>query len=361
MKITNILYIINELGHGGAEKQLMKLVDQLDKNKFNIHICCFKNSSSYVGNQKLNFILVKNRNILNPVFYKELFRLYSYCKLHNVQIIQTFFQDPTILGVFLKLLLKIKLIISFRDLGFWKTPIMKWKMMACYLFGDKFIANSRAVKEYYANADRVPENKIDIIYNGLQINKKCFIKQKKMNKGHYRVGLVANLNRPVKRVDDFIKAAKLVSNKMDNVIFQILGDGHLKKKLIDLCNQMGISDCIRFEGRVATPEKYISHFDVGLIISETEGLSNAILEYMAFGVPVIATNVGGNIELIKNNQNGYLVSVGNIEDMSSKIIKILNSPDLWLKMSLANKKKAMRNFALDKMIIKHERLYLNMR
>lgn len=356
MKI-NVLYLIDSLEYGGAEKQLIELIENIDKTQHNLHLCCLKPSGSLyddidIPKFTLNFKGFSNLNILVIAN-----GLASYIKDNNIQIVQTFFQDPFLLAALSKFFCRTKLIGTFLDLGFWRSPFESFKMRFSYRFFSGFIANSEAVKKHFVDTDHLNHEKVKVIYNGFDFSKVENLSGEKDKAPGYCIGIVANLNRKVKRVDDFIRAAALVKKKCPESYFIIAGDGHLKSELHALAKQLGIGQAVRFLGRIANPLDFVKQMDVGVICSESEGFSNSIIEYMACAVPVVVTDVGGNPELVHDGENGFLVPVGVPEQLADKICKILVDPSMSQQMGEKNRHAIREKFSIAGMAENHARYY----
>ena len=203
-------------------------------------------------------------------------------------------------------------------------------MKFVYKNTDHFIANSIAVKENYIKFDGIPKKLIAVIYNGLDFNKFSISRPKVQNPT--AVGLVANLNRKVKRVDIFLRAAALVSKTRNDVKFYIIGDGILKSELMNLSKKLGLNNQVVFTGRSHNIENNLNLIDIGVNTSETEGFSNVILEYLASGIPVVATDTGGNREIIVDERNGFFFPVNNYRALADKLEAILNDNALYLRL-----------------------------
>jgi L-malate glycosyltransferase len=357
MPPVRILYIIERMGPGGTEKQLEALINGCDSSaKIQSHLCALRPSLSFFSSLLIPKIELGIEGIAMPYTAIQIRRLIRFCQHHHINLIQTFFQDPTLVGAVVKTVLPVKLLISFRDLGFWRRPIENLKMRLSYPLADGFIANSRAVKDNFVQFDGIDPDKIKVIYNGVST-----VKQEQRGadpkKKPLIVGIVANLNRPVKRVEDFIKSAALVRRRHPEVRFLVVGDGHLKPQLEALSKTLGIAEALTFTGLVQNPMEFISDFHVGVITSETEGFCNAILEYMACGVPVVATAVGGNLELVRDGENGFLVPVGDVKWIAEKIEMLLRDDALRARMREANMQRVASDFTLSKMVASHESFY----
>lgn len=356
-KPINILYIIDNLGHGGTERQLMELIRGLDRDRFRPHLCTLKPSTALYDELDIPKITLDFVSFLHPSIFGNLLTLYRFIRKNRISIIQTFFQDSFLLAAIIKPFHKAKMIGSFRDLGFWRTPSESLKMRLAYPFFDGFIANSRAVKEHFAQVDGISRAKIVVIYNGFDMSSlPCDLAHPK-SADHPIVGIVANLNRTVKRVDDFIHAAALVHKKLPHVRFVVIGDGHLRDDLEDLTNYLGLKDNIQFAGRINNPLGVISTFNVGVITSETEGFCNAIIEYMACRVPVVATDGGGNRELVINQSNGFLVPVGDYRDIADKVLKLLVDENLASYLGGNGLETVKNSFTIDGMVTCYDNLY----
>jgi glycosyltransferase involved in cell wall biosynthesis len=128
------------------------------------------------------------------------------------------------------------------------------------------------------------------------------------------------MSRRVKRVDIFLKAAEYALQKRRDLKFIVFGEGELKGELIRMTEEAGIQDHVIFVGQNTSRHKVLSSIDIGILSSDSEAFSNAIMEYMASGLPVIATAVGGNLELVEHNFTGYLTKPGDAAEIGEKIL-----------------------------------------
>ena len=353
--------MIDMLAHGGTEKQLLILIDHLDRDQFNPHLVTLWPSPAIFDSldiPKLELGLGRFRQMGTLL---KLHQLYQYIREHDIHLVQTFFQDSFFLGALLKPFCKFKLIGGFRDLGFWRTRTANLKMRLSYPFFDGFIANSQAVREHFISADGLNPNKIAVVYNGSSFSEdqNCSV-----GEGCPLVGIVSNFNRDVKRVDDFIRAAALVREQLPETTFMVVGGGNFsgghdyrQAALMELSQRLGLGDSIRFTGTVPDPIALIRSFSIGVITSATEGFCNAIIEYMAQGIPVVATATGGNSEQVIEGETGFLSPVGNTVQLAERIIHLLRNPQLRLRMGQAGYDRVCKEFSIERMVAEHERYY----
>ena len=162
----------------------------------------------------------------------------------------------------------------------------------------------------------------------------------KIGQGDLIVGTVSNLY-DVKRPKDLIQAFKAVNERMKRVHLVLVGGGPKEIEPLKMyADKLNIKkEFIHFTGRIKNPIAIIKHFDVCVSCSESEGLSNAIIEYMACAKPVVCTNVGGNPELIRNGYNGFLVDKGNIHLLAERIHAILDQIALKRNASICTRMK----------------------
>ena len=221
---------------------------------------------------------------------------------------------------------------------------------------DAFLANSQAVKEHFCQADGLDPEKVSVIYNGFDLSRLEGLAPPNRDPDSPVIGIVANLNRPVKRVQDFIATVGLIRQQVSNAHFAVVGDGYLRGDLEQMAAGLGLSGCVSFVGSQPNPLDFIKDFSIGVITSETEGFSNAVIEYMACGVPVVASATGGNVELVKEGVNGHLVPVGDVEQFADKAIRLLDV-SLNLKVAENNRGYVSSKLSLPIMLQAYEDFY----
>lgn len=354
----NILYMIDNLAFGGTERQLVELIRNADPDRLRPHICTLKPSNKLFDELEIPKITLNFSSYSDFKNIAKVIRLNRFIKENRIQLVQTFFQDPFLFAAIIKPFNKVKLIGSFRDLGFWRTKAESRKMRMAYPFFSGFIANSQAVKEHFVAMDGLRADKIEVIHNGFDMQRiELQTCPGARDNNNPIVGIVGNFNRQVKRIDDFVRAAALVSRHIPRTRFVIVGDGELRNDLENLAVQLGVLDKIEFTGRVEHPLRYIRDFSIGVITSETEGFCNAIVEYMANGIPVVVTDVGGNPELVTDGENGFLVPVDSPEMLADKIVHLLIDLPLCREIGEKNKEKITEGFGISEMIAAHDRFY----
>jgi glycosyltransferase involved in cell wall biosynthesis len=227
------------------------------------------------------------------------------------------------------------------------------------LYSDKVIANSEAGLLCY----KIPDRKSNFIHNGFDLNRIIGLEPIENIKSKFNilspklVGMVARIDFE-KDYPTFIKAAIVILLKRSDVKFVIVGDGEDKEKIQSMIASEHKEKFI-FTGRQSNVESIINCFDVAVLATFTEGISNSIMEYMALGKPVIATNGGGTSELMKDGVTGYLVREGDVYQLAEKISFLLDNKDISLGMGIEGGKRISENFNFDKMINEFQAEYEN--
>ena len=156
---------------------------------------------------------------------------------------------------------------------------------------------------------------------------------------------------------DAIWAADLLKVIRSNVHLLVIGDGPQRDRLLHFRDQCRIGDKVHFLGVRGDVPRLLPHFDVLWSTSGYEGQSNVILEAMAAGVPVVATDIPGTRELVSSGTTGYLVPVGDRAGFAKYADRLLNDAALAARVSAAARHRAEREFSIERMIERHVELY----
>lgn len=336
------MYLVDQYvgPQAGTEGQLLQLVQHLDRSRYEPSMTVFR-SSEYVE-RNLFPCPVRILGITKLASLWTIFRIVRYVQTlrrENYRLVHCFFNDSALIAPLFLRLFGIRVLVSRRDMGFWYTPHNLIVLRLVVPFVDRYVANSNAVRQYVQQQERVPNDKITVIYNGysLPTDHGCQATNDLLLPDVPNsvpvVGIVANL-KPIKRIETLVEAFALASKQYPDARLLIVGDTASMEgqstwgELNVLARRLGVVERIIFTGRVDEPILYIKRFTVAVLCSESEGFSNSIIEYMQVGCPVICTDAGGNSELIQDNYNGFLVPVGNISILADRIIRLLSDKAL---------------------------------
>lgn len=376
MKKINLLYVITKLELGGAQKQLLNLIDNLDREKFNLFLITAKDGLLLKEALSLNGLIVKKSKWLersiNPL--KDLLALieiYRFIKRNKIKIIHTHSSKAGILGRFAAKLAKVKVIIhtvhgwSFND---YQPSLLKiffiWLERITAKFTDKLIVVSNYDKQKGLIHYIGKENKYHLIYYGINylefnIKNQNIRKELGINAGDLVVGMVSCF-KPQKSPLDFIRLAFLVNQILPDVKFLLVGDGILHKHIERLINRFNLQKQVILTSWRKDISRILTGIDIFVLTSLWEGLPISVLEAMASCKPVIATDTGGIREVIIEGKTGFLVQPQDIKKMSVKLITLLKNENLRKQIGQNARDYLSFNFYLKDMIENNQNLYGNL-
>ncbi|MFX0195818.1 MAG: glycosyltransferase [Candidatus Hodarchaeota archaeon] len=232
------------------------------------------------------------------------------------------------------------------------------------LVTDRITAVCQNSREVLIKKDKLPASKIDVIYNGIEPIKEKLSSLDEFNQGVLDwigtsdkvIGFLGRLEwikNPELLIDAFAKAHK----KVPDAKLVIMGRGELMKTLKKRCERHGISYSVLFTGLIKNPMPVLPKIRALAVTSLTEATSLSILEAMMCGIPVIATNVGGNPELVKHAVTGYLVESGNVEAFADAMVKLLvdsHQAQMFGREAAAD---AIKRFSFSVMVDKYKEIY----
>jgi glycosyltransferase involved in cell wall biosynthesis len=225
-------------------------------------------------------------------------------------------------------------------MGHWKKPWDRW-LLRIYqrLIIDATVTNCEACRQSVINQQGAHPESVVVIENGIDADRflECDSGATQNTAGGRpspRVGIVAGL-RPVKNVDLFLRAAKLVASDIPGARFDIAGDGPLRRELQSLATELGLRGQVTFHGNVVQVPEFLSTLDVAVLCSSAEGQANSLLEYMAAGRPIVATRVGGNVELIQDERTGLLTEPHDAPALARAIVRLLKDGGLARRLGTA--------------------------
>lgn len=245
-----------------------------------------------------------------------------------------------------------------------KKKMYKWVEKISAYFCDKIVCISDAERESALREKICKPSKLQVIYNGIDLEE--IEKTTPMSRAQlgipedvFVVGMVGRLSKQ-KAPDTFVKAAKLIKEKIPDAFFLMVGDGELRDQIEGLINQYDLGSSFLITGWVDNPTAYMKIMDVGMLLSRWEGFGLVLPEYMACGVPIVATNVDAIPNVIKDNENGLLVKKDNYKLSAKAIIKIFKNKKLSQKLICQGKYVAQKRFSVKRVSQQTYELYISL-
>ncbi len=365
-----VLFPITDLAMDGAQRQLLELVKGLDKKRFKPVVLTLHPG----GPLEREFKQVPDVEVISLERKGKydllcLFKVLGILRKMKIDIVQPFLTPATLFGLLPALLRRTPVkIVTERSGPGKRNDHLGYRI---YLkaedfltrFADWAVPNSHAGQEYLVQRGIKP-SRIRVIYNGINLSRLTAddegveqVRRRLDLPPHGRVvGMMARLF-PVKGHAIFLQAAALINQVMPDTRFALVGDGPLRSHLEDMTQELGLASKAVFFGEQRDVGTYLSAFDIAALTSETEGCSNSLLEAMALGKPVVATDVGGNRELVRHGETGFLVPRGDAEPLAQAIIALLQDPDTAEAMGQRAKERVVTQFSLERMVHQYQSLY----
>ena len=346
--ISPILLMINSLETGGSERQFVELARSLRADHFQVHLgCLLKKGPLLDGLGDLHsFDLGGSLYGLQSI--KSRWALARRLRKLRVRVAHAFDFYSNLILIPAARLARVPVVIgSHRQLGDLLTPAQFRAQLMIFRWCDRVVCNSRAAADRLRQAG-LPENKLVVIGNALPPEAFAETAPALIRAaGTVRVGMIARMNASYKNHHVFLGAAARLSRMFPGAKFLLIGDGPLRPELERHAAELGLQDCIQFLGDRRDIPAVLANMDVSVVPSASESLSNVMLESMAAGVPVVATDVGGNCELAGDGR-AVLIAPNDVEALAAGIGRVLADPELRSSMSRNAREFAKANFIVER-------------
>jgi glycosyltransferase involved in cell wall biosynthesis len=353
----NILYLTTHLNTGGITSYVLSLASALLKRGHKIFV------ASSGGQLVPQFIKAGITYIPIPIRTKQefhlpkitvsLFKLLKIIRKENIEIIHSHTRVTQVLGTLLQYFSG-KPHISTAH-GFFKKRISR-KLFPCW--GKPVIAISESVKEHLVRDFKVKEKDIKIIYSGIDVSKFRGQKKKDLGLGDSLViGIIARLSEEKGHLY-LVEAMKSVLAKFPSAKLLIVGEGRMEKRIKEKIEELKIKENVIFLASVSDTSEMLAALDIFVMPSLKEGLGLSLMEAMASGLAVVASDVGGIKSLIKDGENGLLVRPADAAELCHGLLELLSNPQKREFLGRNARIYIEQNYSLESMVSQTENLYL---
>jgi L-malate glycosyltransferase len=354
---VNLFLMTNSFETGGSERQFAVIAQNLSPEKFHLSLGCIRRLGPFAGafGDVPEFWL--GGSLFGWTSIRTRLRLARLLRLSQIHIAHAFDFYTNLTLVPAARLARVPVVIgSHRQLGDLLTPRQFRAQAAAFRWCDAVVCNSQAAADRLTRAG-ISCDKIFIIGNALPAQAFAPARES-LNRPlrRPRVGMVARMNANSKNHAGFLRIATRIKRQMPDVEFLLAGDGPLRPELEKQAQELGLGNHAVFLGDRRDIPDILASTDVAVLTSESESLSNVILEAMATGLPVVAYRVGGNAELV-NEDRGTLIPAGDEEGFASAVLQLLASPAMRLQFGQNGRKFAQENFSLERIVQRYEACY----
>jgi len=392
------MHIALGLNIGGLEKVIIDLLKGTDRSRFRPIVCCISSENALADEaEHLGVPVILLNHIQQGRFLRKtviVFRLAQLMEKEKIRIVHTHNPLPHLYGSLAARLVGIPVVVHTKHGR--NYPANKKRVFLNRLLSyltDEIVTVSKDAYDVSVNIENVKKRKVSTIINGIDVEKYAqsnngmVIKKKTRKRGtHPRplpggeektrpgnekakespfpsafrkvevIGHVARLS-PEKDQCTLLKAFAIVAKRRENVTLVIAGDGQMRQELQQEAIQLGVADKVSFLGFRGDIPELLQTFDLFVLTSIKEGTSLTILEAMAAGLPVVATDVGGNPEIVEHGHTGYIVPPKHPERLADAIIEVLSDRERATTMGANGRIIAQQKYSLENMCRAYEDIY----
>lgn len=369
---VTVVYLTDKLAYGGTPLQIIELALHLDRARFRPYLIALSQIEAAIRERleqsNIQMECLEQANWVRVNALPAAWKLYRSLRRLAPEIVHAFLTTGNVLGAVLGTLARVPVIVSsHRDLGGfdgkWITRMNFWTDRH---LATSVTANSLAVREALAQRSNAPAETIRLLYNGIDLKKietanRGLAKRQELGlpPNALAIGVIANI-RVAKGHQYLLEAFNRIAPHVPQACLLICGfagDHDLMKTLQRLAAAGGAAGRVWFMNSRNDIPEMLHALDVVVSPSLSEGFSNAILEAMAAGKPVIATRVGGSPEQIIDGVTGLLVPPQDAGAIAQALLTLLRSPGLRREMGTAAQRHVQENFSVAIMTRNHTRLY----
>jgi glycosyltransferase involved in cell wall biosynthesis len=364
-----VIFLVDSLNVGGTETQAVELATRLSPERYEVTLGCLRARGPLL--EKLAGSSVSVREFYPKGGFDsvqgiyQVLRLAAFLRRGRFRIVHAHDLYSNFMAIPAAVIARVPVIISSqRDLGhldFYKTKRRIW-LRRLQNFSTAVLTNANAVRDAVLAENDFAASKVRVICNGVDLDR---FKQGSRDRAWLAPGgpqekwivLVGNMHSDVKGHPTLIAAAEPLAREFPGTRFVLVGDGAMRKDFEQDVARRGIEQNFMFLGRRDDVARILGCCDVAVLPSKAEGLPNAILEYLAAGLPTVASRVGGNAEIVQDGKTGLLVPAGDSTALAEALLQLLRDPELGATLARDGRDYVASEFGFQRMIEKTDQLY----
>ncbi|HET7871807.1 MAG TPA: glycosyltransferase [Terriglobales bacterium] len=370
-RALRILHVTNSMGLGGTEKVVLKLAGKLSEG-FDHRVCCIRNYDSGLIRNALRpeqFMALDLQPSRFAFFVPALMKVIRACKPDIVHSRNW----GAIEAVFAARLAGVPVVVhsehGYDVDGLHKTSLRQRLIRRlAYSTADVVFTVTRELQEFHAACARIPASRIGVLYNGVDT---CSFAPRPDLRARIRkaygigpeefvIGAVGRM-AAIKNYDTLVRAAGVLARHNLNFKLVLVGDGEQLASLSSLSQSLpGVAERILFLGQRDDVEDLLNAMDLFVQTSLREGMSNTVLEAMSSGLPVAVTGVGGNLEIVRESETGWLFGPGNVEELAQLLLRLAADREACRRAGKAARAHVEKSFSNESMIENYRSLYTDL-
>jgi glycosyltransferase involved in cell wall biosynthesis len=352
-----IAIVMTSFDPGGTERQMIELVRRLDPRRWDVHVACFHTRGAWferVREAASSVAVFPVTSFSSPKTLRHLWSFAHWCRAQRIAVVHTTELYSNIFGLPGAALAGVPVRIgNRREINPDKSAAQIAMQRGAYSFAHKIVANSHAAADRLI-AERIPSRRIAVVPNGLDVQR---FQARRPAARPRNIVCVANLRRE-KGHDVLIDAAADVLRRFPDAHFACVGGGPELQTLVVRAETRGVLHAFTFVGHHDDVPAKLAEADVFVLPSRSEAFPNAVLEAMASGLPIVASGVGGILELIDHERTGLLTPAGDAASLADRLCRLMADPALASRLGDAARADACARFSFDRMVAAFEFVYV---
>jgi glycosyltransferase involved in cell wall biosynthesis len=364
-----VFFLVDSLNVGGTETQAVELALRLPVSEYEIMMGCLRAQGPLLEKLRGSAVSVRefhpSGGLDSAAGLYELIRLARYLRREKFDVVHTHDLWSNLMGVPAARLAGVPAIVSSRrDLAHfdWYQGKRRHWLRRIQNLSGVVLANATPIRDALISEDGFAPGKLRVIHNGVDTQK---FQRAQRDRARFfpdvgneiLVVLVGNMHSDVKGHPWLIAAAPTVVREFPEVRFVFAGDGESRPTFAAQVAQLGLEGKFKFLGRRSDIPEILASCDLAVLPSRAEGLPNAVLEYMAAGLPTIASRVGGMAELVQDGVTGLLVPAEDADALAGALLQFLRDPERARQIANNGQRFAVENFSFERLIREIDELY----
>jgi glycosyltransferase involved in cell wall biosynthesis len=364
---VDIVFSIDTMSVGGTEMNALRTAERLDRSRFRLTVVTLRGDGpladryAAIGVPVVRFPIF---NLHSAATARQAVRLARFLRRERVSLVHCHDQYSNVFSVIAARMAGVRAVVTSKR---WLHSTLPYRIVngIGFRLSSRVVANSPAVARSLERDDRLGAKRVVVVPNF--VDDVAFSPPTEAQLGTWRqeldldagspvVGIIASLS-PIKDHPTLLRAASALLPRWPRLRIVVVGSGPTRPALEALASSLGIASSVRFAGlRPQTPSFHFL-FDVSVLCSTSEGFPNTLVEAMAAGRPIVATDVGGVSDAVRHDENGLLVPPGDPDALARAISSLLSDPDRRREMGLRGLQRARAEFGARIVVGSLERLY----
>jgi glycosyltransferase involved in cell wall biosynthesis len=367
-----VFFLLDSFMIGGTETQAVELARRLDPDRYQVTVGCLRKEGPLLSRLDGTRVRVvgfsMGKGIDSPSGIRGVLKLSAFLRRERIQVMHAHDLWSNLVGMVAAKLARVPVTItSQRDLshdawyGTYRRRVLRYFQSRSSIV----LTNAKAIRDGLIEQDGLPPEKVCVIYNGVDIDGfRNVVRNREWmfpdSEGKKLIVLVGNMNSDVKGHPVLIEAASEVTKSHPEAQFLLVGDGPMRGSFEVQVDAAGLKRNFSFLGRRSDVPQILGSCDVAVLPSLAEGMPNAVLEYLASGLPVIATALGGNLEVIQHGVTGLLVPPKDPQALAAELKRLLDDPQFAAQLAKAGREHVATRFSFERLVEEVDGLYMRL-